>query len=167
MSQEGKKITIEIVSSSKTNKKTGVKDDNNDLDYVLHPVKATEKALFGKHVLVNQAYNQAKKILVQTVDTSLNRYFNLSEDYLGENSYKYAKSVITKATSIGTSVGTGIMLGGVAGGAVAATGWLAGEIIAYNNKLSSYYSSLNATNYNTKFSNIRSSLYNNGRGTEN
>lgn len=178
MAQDTRKITIEILSTGKTigTDSGGVKtpkkeEDEFSLNKLLHPMnnlaKKADKSLFGKTYFFTHTYNTIKSLSKSATDLSIQRYFNLSENYLAENTYNNIKNNIQKAGGLASSVISGGMLGGVAGAAVGAVAWGANELISYNNTLSSYHSAINTSVMGTQFSNIRASLYNNGRGTEN
>lgn len=163
---ETRKITVEIITTPKEKKEK--KDfETSNLSELLHPAKSLEKELLGKNVFINQAYNQAKSLIMNTVNTSINQYFNLSEDYLGQNTYKEITKTLSKAQSLGSSIVSGFIVGGGVGAAIGAVGWTANEIISNQARMSNYYSSLNTTNYGTGFSRTRAGLVDNGRGTEN
>ena len=175
MAMEARKITIEILNTTKAepdgeNKKEKSASEekfDGDLSKLLHPIKTAEKAMFGKHILAKQAYDQVKSVLGNAINSSLNRYYSLSENYMLETDIANLKTGISKATSFGTTVVSGAMVGGPWGAAIAAAGWIGNEAISYNNSLSNYYNQVNTNNYNTNFSRTRASLYDNGRGTEN
>lgn len=175
MAMEARKITIEILNTTKAepdgeNKKEKSASEekfDGDLSKLLHPIKSAEKAMFGKHILAKQAYDQVKSVLGNAINSSLNRYYSLSENYMLETDIANLKTGISKASSFGTTVVSGAMVGGPWGAAIAAAGWVVNESISYNNSLSNYYSQINTNNYNTNFSRTRASLYDNGRGTEN
>ena len=175
MAMEARKITIEILNTTKVEadgekkkEKTASEEKfDGDLSKLLHPIKSAEKAMFGKHILLKQAYDQAKSVVGNAINSSLNRYYSLSENYMLETDIANIKTGISKAASFGTTVVSGAMVGGPWGAAIAAVGWVANEAISYNNSLSNYYSQINTNNYNTQFSRTRASLYDNGRGTEN
>lgn len=175
MAMEARKITIEILNTTKVEadgekkkEKTASEEKfDGDLSKLLHPIKSAEKAMFGKHILLKQAYDQAKSVVGNAIQSSLNRYYALSENYMLETDITNLKTGISKATSFGTTIISGAMVGGPWGAAIAAVGWVGNEVISYNNNLSNYYSQINTNNYNTQFSRTRASLYDNGRGTEN
>ena len=171
---ETRKITIEIVttekkeeSSTPTQNVEETKESGFNLRKLLHPIKNLEKATVGKNVFLNQAYQQAKQMIVKTFNTSINRYFSLSEDYMSENSYNQVSTMISKGTSLGTAIVSGAIVGGVGGAVVSTIGWAASEFIQNQASLSSYHQSLNAANYQASFSGTRAGLVDNGRGTEN
>lgn len=171
---ETRKITIEILNNSgnstgnnQTKKQNNDEDDGIDLNKLLHPIRTLEKATVGKNVFINQAYQQAKQITLQTVNSSINRYFNLSEDYMTENTYRNTITVVNKAKGLATSVIGGAMVGGPVGAFVAGVSWFVGETMQNRAALSSYYQAINEANYATNFSRVRAGLVDNGRGTEN
>ena len=175
---ETRKITIEIVNINREEasaKKTENNVENNGsssfLNKMLHPIKTVDKALSkkieAKSVFLNQAYQQAKNLAVQTVSTTVNRYFSLSEDYMLENSYRNTVATLNKGKSLATTIIGGAITGGPVGAIVAGIGWVASEDLQNRAALSTYYQQINESNYNTNFSRIRAGLVDNGRGTEN
>lgn len=170
---ETRKITIEILNTQVEKKdeeasnQQEVNDNKGKLQKLLHPIKTVEKAIFGKNVFLNQAYQKSKELVVKTLNASANQYFSLSEDYFAETAYKNISTGIGKATSLGSTVVSGAIVGGVGGAIVSGVVWVAGEFIQNQATLSSYHQSLNAANYQSGFSRTRSGLVDNGRGTEN
>lgn len=174
-----RKIVIEVVGKSVVEEETtsivkGSGDVNVDLKTLLHPIRSVENAVLGKSVLLNQAYQEGKKLVIQAVQTSVNQYFSLSENYFAETSWNNAMTTISKATSFGSSVvggaiagSVGGVYGAIAGGVVAGVSWGVSELISGRNRMSSYYANLNATRINTEFMQRRAGLYDNNRGTEN
>lgn len=176
-----RKITIDIISKTtsagnnqaeKATESTG--EVKSDLTTLLHPIKTAESNTLGKNILVYQAYQQAKKAIVTSVNATFTRYYSLSEDYIGENNYKNTMTAISKVTGFGTSVIGGAIagsqlgvVGAVAGAVIGAVGYGVTEYLSYNSKISSYYQNLNATNYQTSFQQTRAGLTNGGKGTEN
>lgn len=163
-----RKIVIEIQGGSSSDKtENSSKNLSDELNKIFHPIKSIEKATVGKNVFLNQAYQQAKNLIIQTVETGLNKYFSLSEDYIGQNSYTQAKTIISKGSSLISSVAGGAMMGGAAGAIIGLTGWTINQTISYQARISGYYESLNATNYSLNNSRLRAGLSDNGKGTEN
>ena len=117
--------------------------------------------------LAMMSLNSAKNIGSRTVSSITNRYFSLSENYIAENDYNNIMTTINKATSFGIAVKTGASVGGVVGAVISAAAWGTNEFISYQNRMSGYYQSLNATNYQTEFDRSRLGLTNEGKGTEN
>ena len=176
-----RKITIEILgdesssSSDSQNKKEDTETKiGTTINKIMHPIKSAETATIGKTVILNQAYQQAKQMLTQTIDLSLNRYYTLTEDYLGQTNYQHIRTAYGKVTGLASSIAGGAMTGGMAGpvgavvGAViSATSWGINQSIQNKANLSGYYQDLNAANFNTQFNRTRAGLVNEGRGTEN
>ena len=72
-----RKITIEILSSesgsndSKKGDKSFDIDNNNvgkTINKIIRPLESSEAATIGKTVILNQAYQQAKQLLTQSID---------------------------------------------------------------------------------------------------
>lgn len=162
MAEDTRKIVIEIVTSSEEEKenKTPKPTDNEG------KVKRKEtKAL--ENILLNQAYNQAKSLVSQSVNSSLNRYYNMKEDYMLENNVNAIKQVYNKTKSLATTIVSGTMVGGAVGSAIAGIGWVVSEGINISNRLKDTYAEINATNYNKTFTKTRLGLVDGGKGTEN
>lgn len=178
MAQDTRTITIEILNSNKSSSGSngggGIKEkkeETGSLNDIFHPMNALtrkiDRTLFGKTYFFTQAYNNIKNLAISTAENIQSRYYNMSENYMGENTFNNVKNNISKAGSFVSSVAAGASMGGYVGAAIGAITWVGGQHIAYNTKLSSYHSALNAYNMNTAFSNTRASLYDGGRGTEN
>lgn len=161
MAEDTRKIVVEIISTQGEGETTPPKPTDND-----GKVKRNEKEQL-KSVLLNQAYNQAKKLVVQSVNSTLSRYYNMKEDYMLENNVNAIKTIIGKTSSFATTVAGGAMIGGVAGGVIAGVGWLGSEAINVSNMWKDTYAQINATNYNKTFTKSRLGLIDGGRGTEN
>lgn len=127
-------------------------------------------AYFGKEVARNVI-----NITTKTASLSVNRYFQLSEDYKGQNYLNNIMANINRAKSLGSSVlngaESGALVGGAAGAAAGAvisgTFNLLNQSIDYQNRVWNYEVSLNATRSETTFKAKRAGLYDGGRGTEN
>ena len=178
MAQDTRKITIEILGSggntngyaggvTETEKTNGEINLSKLTHPMNHAMQKIDKSLFGKAYIFSQIYSTAKSLVKSGAEMTLNRYFNMSENYLAENTYNNIKTNIGKVTGLASSITSGVMAGGVIGGFVGAAAWGTNEWMSYNSKLSGYHSALNMSNMNTAFSNTRSSLYDNGKGTEN
>ena len=120
---------------------------------------------------VDEVLSQTKRIAVSTG----NRYFNLSEDYMAENQMNIVDEYVSRAKTlasdlytggkIGTSVGgiPGLIIGLIAGGVM----YGVDKAQTIRERTSKWYSQLNATNYQTEWSQARMGLIDGGRGTEN
>lgn len=120
-----------------------------------------------KLAIMSYAFSSTLNKAREDINNSINRYFNLSENYIAQNYYNNVKTSIGKASSLITTLKVGGSIGGVAGMAVGLGMWGVGQYLQYSARMSSYYSGLNATNYGTAFGQERAGLYDNGRGTEN
>lgn len=89
--------------------KQGTKSDKSNLSNVTS-------------VLLHEAYNYAKQEVISIASYEINKYFTLTDDYIGQRNLSVAKSVISKAVGIGTTIGAGFATGGVVGGAIAIIG---------------------------------------------
>lgn len=175
-----RKITIEILSSSgEIDERIGQLESK--FDKILSPKKnaknnkKSKEEIDASKYFIHKAYDQALKLVLQTANTSISRYFSLSEDYISESTYKNIISSMNKGKNLALTAVSGAVIGskvgGVIGGGVGATiavvGWVGSELIQNQASLSSYYQSINATNMQTQFSRTRAGLVDNGRGTEN
>lgn len=168
---EVRKITIEIVEGdgggddgeNKTKKKKKTKEE-----------KEKEKRQKAWKQIGKNAFNAAKEILISGVENSLQRNYTLTENYMAQATYANAKKSISMVTSLGTTIAGAAKVGSLAGGAgivasvgVAVVSWGVNQYISYQNRMSSYYQSLNASNYQSDFSQIRAGLVDGSKGTEN
>lgn len=182
---EVRKITIEIVdgsgsgggASSKGNSGDNEKSFKDDLKEILHPVKTFfSKRENGENefLILNYVYNNARSVIASSVSTTLQREFSLSENYIAQQTYANASKAIGAVESFAGSVISGALVGAKFG----PYGAIVGSVISgavnivsqYNtnqNRLSSYYQSLNASNYQSDFSQVRAGLIDGSRGTEN
>ena len=177
---EIRKIVVEINDKVlQTEKQTTIvnNETNNtevNLTALIHPIKEAEKHLLGKSVLLNQAFNVAKSGVKQSIDLSLNRYFNMKENYIGQTDYNNFMRGINVVSSVGTSIIGGAMLGMKAGPIGAVAGATIGGVsaginlfIGHQARLSNYYSSLNASNVSLQYGRERAGLIDGSKGTEN
>lgn len=178
-----RKITIEILSGDgKKTKKSSKKDETNEelsetINKILHPIQTLEAATIAKVFFANQVYQQVKANFWTVVDYTHNRYFSLSEDYMGQVNYNNTKTIYNKAKSYALSAVNGFVSGmtlsggnpilGATGAILSTAGQAVGDVFSYHERISNYYQSLNSTNAQTEFSRQRIGLYNEGRGTEN
>lgn len=143
------------------------------LQKAIHPLKHSKDegfvTYYGKEVAKN-----AISLGHQVVTLSVNRYFQLSEDYKGENYLNNVMGNINRVKSIGSSIVGGAMagstfgpLGIVVGAAVSGATTVIRQQIDFKNKVASFEQSLNATRVETAFRAQRAGLYDGGKGTEN
>lgn len=163
-----RKIVIEIQGgSSSSDGKSKEERESSLTSKLLHPIKSIEKATVGKNVLLNQAYQNTKSLVIQTASTSINRYFSLSEDYIMQNTVSNTMTTLNKVKGLGQSVLLGAQMGGPVGALSGLGAWGVSEFITNQANLSSYYEGINAANYQTQYARARAGLVDNGRGTEN
>lgn len=161
-SSETRKVTIEIITTE---------------NGIPNPIKPEPKDEEGKikrgefdkleSVLINQAYNQAKSVVKQAVNTTLNMYYNMKEDYMFENNVNQIKTIVGKVSSLAISVYGGFKVGNVGGALISGAGWLINEGISQGTRIRDLYSQINSSNYDKAFTRQRVGLTDNGRGTEN
>lgn len=167
-----RKITIEIITSDANTGQTNAISTQDTSE--VQSAKSEGKTLL-KSVILNQSYQTAKKLVIQTVDAGLNRYLTLSEDYLAQNTINNVKTIINKVSSAGSTIMGGITsgatvggpVGAIVGGVISAVGWGASEYISYQSRMSGYYANLNASNIETSYAQKRAGYTNGSRGTEN
>lgn len=167
-----RKITIEIVQIDGN---TGVVKQTQNEDASDQKKASSEGAMLLKSVILSQGYNTAKRMIINSVNASINNYITLSEDYMAENTVNAIKTSISKATSIGGSLISSTMAGGmvagipgaVAGLVIGGTGTAFNELLSYQSRMSSYYQALNASNISKDYAKRRSGYTDNGKGTEN
>lgn len=167
-----RKITIEIITSDANTGQVNVV--NNYSTTEVNSAKGEGKTLL-KSVILNQSYQTAKKLTIQTVEANINHYLTLSEDYIAQNTVNNVKTVINKVTSAGSTIMGGVtsgatvggFAGAIVGGVIATVGYGVSEYISYQSRMSGYYASLNASNIETNYAQRRAGYTNGSRGTEN
>lgn len=134
----------------------------------------SEGKILLKSVILNQGYNTAKRLVIQGVQANINHYFALSEDYMGENTYNNVMATLNNIKGMASSVIGGAVAGSVAGPIGAGVGALIGatsgvvsNYLSFQQRMSSYYQNLNASNYQTAYARKRAGLTDGGKGTEN
>lgn len=170
---EVRKITIEIVEGSGGG--GGGSDDDEKKKKKTKAEREAEKRKKAWQQIGKNAFRSAKNIIISNVENSLQRQYTLTENYMAQTTYNNAKRAISTAVSLGTtlygSLKLGLMTGnpvGVAASvAVSTAAWGFNQFTEYKNRMSSYYQSLNAGNYQSDFSQIRAGLIDGSKGTEN
>lgn len=164
---EVRKITIEIVEGS-----GGGDGGGDDEEKKKKKKKKTEEEKFldaAKHI------GQEFLNVIQTnVEQSLQRHFTLTENYMSQNIYNNAKKSISMVMNGAASIASMAKIGGLLGPVGAGFGAVAGAALFiaqqhenYQTRMSSYYQSLNASNYQSDFSQVRAGLIDGSKGTEN
>lgn len=190
---DDKKITIEIVGVGGKGNGDGENGDGKEqnpnqklsalINKSIHPFQSLKSA--GLNSLkdadnragfmvsmgfVEQALGDVESILFYSNE----RYLNLSEDYLSQNTYNQVKahySITKKAlSSIASGAARGAMVGGgagaIVGGLISAASFGVKQSLEISKTMSQAYQQLNATNFNTQYNAKRAGLYDGSRGTE-
>lgn len=181
--------------ATKKKEKTPADLMREGLNKVLHPLRTAQEAvkdaaidLLGGSGGATAAVGIGAKVLSDALAMAYsiammehNRYFTLTEDYLGQNKMNVIQTQIGTAKSMLSSIGSGAAAGmaaGMAGGPVAmAIGTVIGAITSgakavittkmqTDQKVEQHNMQLNAINAQTNFMASRASLVNGGRGTE-
>ena len=125
-------------------------------------------------IVANEAFKQAKTIIKNLGTYSLNRYFNLTEDYLSEQTMQNVTTAIEKVTSIGTTIAGAVTIGSSFGPVgialtttIATVGWLINDGIEKEKRWQTARLAQNNANYNREFSAIRAGLIDGSKGTLN
>lgn len=121
-----------------------------------------------------EALDVAWQLVKQSSNLNYNRYITLQEDYITNQAINNAMDSINRAKQAGSSILSGAASGAATGGVVGAIiGGIAGAIkfgnsqyVEYQQRMSSYYQQLNATNFQTNFDASRLGLIGSS-GTEN
>lgn len=158
-----RKVVIEIVSSDEEERK-----DQPDVEQASDKNgKTKEGKQLLSNVVINQAVSTAKRIVSQAVETGLSMSFQLTENYLAENTYNNAKTVINKVVSNGTVMTGALLTGNPIIVGITAIGLGVSETITRVSRMSGYYQSLNASRIQTDYLQRRAGLYDGAKGTEN
>ena len=166
---EVRKITIEIVEGE-----GGGDDGENKKKKKTDEDKTRKRQEQTFKQIGKKAFNTAYQIISSGVENTLQREYTLTENYMSQTVYANAKNTISMVKDLGHSMVAAVKLGSLGGpvGIAASVGitaaaWTFSHVLSYQNRMSSYYQSLNASNYQSDFSQIRAGLIDGGRGTEN
>lgn len=177
-------ITITIIS--KNGDEENIHDENAGKGQPVNPTNKNTKVTsylkssndpnkYAQAAAAFIAISGAKQLLENTIQLTLNRYYNMSENYISQNEYRNIMTGVSKVASLGGTIVSGATsgffiggpVGGVVGGLVAGLGWGANEYVNAQATKSQYYSQINASNINVAYMRERAGLYMNGKGTEN
>ena len=125
-------------------------------------------------LVFSQAFNDVKEQIKDVGLYSLNRYFDLTEDYMSENTLRNATTAIKKTISFGSAIYTGFKLGSTGGAVgsfvgitVATATWLVNDSIGKMKKWQTARLNQSNANYETGFAQVRAGLIDGSRGTMN
>lgn len=180
---DDRKIVIEIVGTGgkpNTPKPTPT-DPGGDItitdvkNWIIHPINSLEENTVGRNIFLNQAYQAAKAAVVNTVQYSINRHFELTENYIAQEDMNDALSAIHQIAGIAQTAVASAFAGGIYGGAIGAvagfTIGLAGSLV--NKSIQAAQAKdreniqLATANKQNSFKMARLGLNNGGRSTEN
>lgn len=174
----GNVITIEIKNIDKlfaVSKPESSRTPQEEKNEKMKPEEHNITENIFANIVSNSVINTAQatgQIVVEIAENSVNKYFQLSDDYISANyisniktNYSNVKSIASNALSSYKSFGGGAT--GAAAAVVTAGITFAKQYVEYQNKMVEYKTALNATNIETEFRQQRAGLYNGGRGTEN
>lgn len=120
-----------------------------------------------KAVLFKETLLLSKQTISNAINKSLTRYATLTEDYMTEQDLGNTMKVINFSANSVFAVSAAGSMGGVAGAGIALAAIGVNTVINLQSRLSSYYQSLNASNFNQQFTATRLGLVDGGKGTEN
>ena len=121
---EGKEIVIRIINQNSGNNGNG---SSNTTDVTGQNQEKASDDYFETSAmvsLISRGVSQLKNIVVGEAKYEINRYFQLNDDYFGQQNMNIALNVMNKVVDVGSSIYTGAQLGysvgGVAGAVVGA-----------------------------------------------
>lgn len=173
-------IELKVTGSGETGGKgaSGSDEKGNDLtDFlraVQNPLGTMEKATLGKSIIAYNIYQQAKSFVKTTALFQLERYYNLTENYKGEQDLSNTLSVLSHLMEMSTS----IVGGAIAGAKAGPVGAVAGMFVGYaswgvNTVFNSWKAfdqqsrELQTMNMQSSYQRVRLGLIDDGRGTQN
>lgn len=172
--QDERRIVIEVVdrATPSPERPSPKPEDQTPAQEAVDQTGKSDALLLGKSVFWNQMFQQAKSQVSQLASTAINRYFQMREDYKGEQTFNNAQTAINKGVSAITTIVSGAKIGSVGGpvgavvgAAIAAVGWLGYEAVQGNNRIASAKIALNTQEYESAFQRSRAGLMDGGRGT--
>ena len=169
-----KKFVFTLVDSSEKIGEGSAKAVGTEADEINGATPLTAMNKKALNAITFKSLEKAASITIDTIDYSLTKSLNLTENYIGQQEVANLESQMGKVTSLATSIVSGVSMGwaggpvGVAiGVGVSVATWGVGQFVNYNKELSKYYQQLNLTNAQTQWSAARRGLLDGARGTEN
>ena len=154
-----RKITIELITkdgSEEDEEVPGQPDPDPD------PDDKEKRQKFIKYTA-----QKGMMLAKQALQTGMDRYFSLTEDYIAQNYIKIITNMISDTTSLFSNVAVGGKLFGPAGAAIGAIAWAGSKAVSTVSGYGAIRQEINQNNYNMQFQRVRMGLVDNGRGTEN
>lgn len=158
-----RKITIQLMTGKTEEEKKAEAEEREKKKQE----NLAKKAAKAKQAFISYSVKKATDLATQALQTGMDRYFSLTEDYIAQNDIRVAMNMINQTVSFATSIGAGIALGGPAGGIIAGVAWAGNKAINTISGYSELRQGINQNNYNMQFQRVRMGLVDNGRGTEN
>lgn len=157
-----RKITIELIT-----KDGSEEEKTEDVPEQPDPDPDDEDNKEKRQKFVKYAAQKGMMLAKQALQTGMDRYFSLTEDYIAQNDIKIITNVISDTKSLFSNVVVGGTMFGPAGAAIGAIEWAGSKIISTVSGYSALRQEINQNNYNMQFQRVRMGLVDNGRGTEN
>lgn len=169
-----KRIVIELRAGAATDN-DGEEEETSLTDMLRvaqHPIKAFEKAVFGKSALAYYTYNQMKSLTINTAKYAIGRYFNLSENYKAEQDLDNTLNVLSNISGAYGSLIGGALVGAkvghpLIGAAIGGGVWVTNTILNAQKTWDAQNLQLTATRMQSGFQKVRLGLIDDGRGTQN
>lgn len=117
-------------------------------------IKIKPKGTFSTYIK-NEALSYAKDIIKSQTEFYINRYFNLTDDYIGQRNTNIAKNIINKSITGLTTIATGFAMGGPIGASIAAVGFALTLGLDIANNYIEQGDKLRQMNYQLDFSRVR------------
>lgn len=132
MSSSVREVVVRIVSESQggSGRPEEEKPEGNE-------EQNKPKSIFSATtLLVNEAFQMAKRAVVQIASYEIGKSFTLNDDYIGQNAMNNALGLINKGVSLATATAAGAMMGSaggpwgaIIGGTLAFAGTLGSNVI--------------------------------------
>lgn len=175
-----RRIVIELKVTGSGGNDSGSSGNSDEKDLVQglralqNPLGTMEKATLGKSIIVYSAYQKAKSFVKTTALFQLERYYNLTENYKGEQDLSNTLSILSHFSEMATSiVGSAIVgakagpWGAVAGMAVGIASWGANTVFNSWKAFDQQNRELQTMNIQSSYQKVRLGLIDDGRGTQN
>lgn len=166
------RVVFDVGNGGANNVPTPTPTPNDAGDNVQEQTKKSNKTLGA--VVANQLWEQTKANVKNIATYSLNRYFNLTEDYISEQNVNNAITAINKTMSFGTAVIGGAIVGasfGPVGAAIttiiSTASWVINDAVEKTKRWQTARLSQENANYNREFSSVRAGLIDGSKGTMN
>lgn len=144
---------------------------------MMHPVQNLlkhHKEESSKGYFIREVAKNAISTLEVSTSISINRYFQMSENYKGQSYLNNVMSNINRTKNFGGGILTGAIggskfgpIGAIMGSTISAVSTIVQQNAQWQNVKANFNQSMNATRIETAFRAERAGLYDGGKGTEN